>query len=155
MVVAFVGHRKIDNWEEVKARLTTCLNALIAEGADTFLFGSVGDFNLLCYEVVSELREVYPSIRRVYVRADHDIVSDEYIEYLYNRYEDTFFPDEVLNAGAKSYVVRNQVMVKMCDVLVTHCDVNYVPPRRTKSGTKMAVSYAMQKKKRIINLFER
>ena len=153
-VVAFIGHRSIKNIESVKERLTECLNALIGEGVDTFLFGSVGDFNWLCYEVVSELKERYQHIRRVYVRAEYDVVSEDYVEYLYSHYEDSFFPGKVLKAGARSYVVRNQVMIEKCDVLVTNCDVNYKAPRNTKSGTIMAVAYAMRKKKRVINLFD-
>ena len=153
MVVAFVGHRTIENYEVVKERLTEVVIALIEnESADTFMFGSVGDFSLLCYEVVSELREKYPHIRRVYVRAEYDVISEDGIKYFYSHYEDMFFSDKVLRAGARSYVVRNQVMVDMCDVLVTHCDVNYQPPRKTKSGTQMAVAYALKKNKRVINI---
>ena len=155
MVVAFIGHRNIEDYKAVKERLAKVVTELIVgEGADTFLFGSVGHFNLLCYEVVSELKENYPHIRRIYVRAEYDVVGEKYAEYLFSCYEDTFFPDKVLHAGARSYVVRNQVMVERCDILVTHCDANYKPPRKTKSGTQMAVAYAMQKNKRVINVFE-
>lgn len=169
MRVAFVGHRDIENYEAVQVRLTEVVTALIAEeGADTFLFGSNGHFNYMCYAVVTNLKYTFPHIRRIYVRGEYDVVSDEYIDYLYTMYEDTFFPDKVLNAGVRSYVVRNEVMVDMCDVLLTYYDANYVPPQKItkkdmfdlvyvnqkpKSGTQMAVSYAQRKKKRIINLF--
>ncbi|MCH5160345.1 MAG: hypothetical protein J1F66_05850 [Clostridiales bacterium] len=57
MTVAFVGHRKVENYEATKERLKETVVALIGEGADTFLFGSSGYFNHLCYEAVSELKD--------------------------------------------------------------------------------------------------
>ena len=39
---------------------------LLEQGVATFLFGDHSEFNTLCYKVVSELREVYPQIRRIH-----------------------------------------------------------------------------------------
>lgn len=154
VTVAFIGHRKIEQ-TALKERLTDIVTTLIVEeNAVTFLFGSRSEFNEICYDVVSRLKESYPNVRRVYVRAEYDY-EKKYTDYLLSGYEETFFPDKVRGAGTLSYVVRNQVMVDMCDILVTYCDVNYQPPRKNipkKSGTVMAMLYAEKKKKRIINL---
>lgn len=152
MKVTFIGHRRIEQTEALKKRLTDIVTELIVkENADTFLFGSRGEFNRLCHDVVSQLKAQYPHIRRVYVRAEYDY-GDKFTDYLLAGYEETFFPDKVREAGALSYIIRNQVMVDISDLLVVYCDMNY-KPAKTKSGTVMAIQYARRKKKPMINLF--
>lgn len=152
MKVAFIGHRKIDITEDLKGRVEKAVTALIEEGADTFLFGSKSQFDDLCYEVVTEIKERYPNIGRIFVRAEYEYISDMYRSYLLTMYEDTFYPDIVCGSGALSYIKRNQAMIDMSDVVIVYCDMNYSPPKRSKSGTIIATSYAQQKHKRIINL---
>ena len=133
--------------------MTDIVTALIVkETADTFLFGSRGEFNRLYHDVVSQLKAQYTHIRRVYVRAEYDY-GDKFTDYLFAGYEETFFPDKVRGAGLLSYVIRNQVMVDMSDVLITFCDINY-KPAKTNSGTVTVTLYAQKKQKRIINLCE-
>lgn len=169
MKVAFIGHRNVKETEALKERLSEVLTTLIEnENADTFLFGSRSAFNDICYEIVSHFKGTYPHIKRIFVRAEYDY-DFKSVAYLLENYEETFFPDRVRGAGELSYVVRNQVLADMCDVLIVYCDVNYNLPRKkcrnamleavyahrhNKSGTKMAMSYAQQKKKQIINVFE-
>lgn len=155
MTVAFIGHRKIERTDELVERLTKVVVDLIEkENADTFLFGSRSQFDSLCYEIVSKLKQVYPHIKRVFVRAEYEHIDKQYTDYLLTYYEETFFPDQVRGAGRLSYVARNKVMVDSCSVLVTYCNLGGdLPRQRTKSGTAMATQYAMSKKKRIINFF--
>ncbi len=154
MKVSFIGHSEVSNRDEVKQRLRNLLFAWIAtENADTFLFGSRGDFNALGYEVVSELKNDFPHIRRVYVRAEFEYTTAEYDRYLSTEYEESFFPESVRNAGKAAYVKRNRVMIDMCDRLLVYFDENYAPQRRA-SGTRIAVEYARQKRKPIYNVQE-
>ena len=44
----------------------------MADGADTFLFGSRSKFDTLCREVVTELKEQYPHIKRINYNAPHE-----------------------------------------------------------------------------------
>ena len=155
MTVAFIGHRKIDKAKEFIQKLKEVVNALIdVEGADTFLFGSRSVFNELSLDVVSKLKEYYPLIKRVYVRAEYEFIDELYTDYLLMSYDETFFPKSVSGAGYRSYVKRNQVMIDMCDVLITYYDRDYRLLTGKMSGTKYAVEYAMKKHKRIINLNE-
>ena len=64
MVVCFIGHREMENAEQIKIRLTNTIANLMADGADTFLFGSRSKFDTLCWEVVTELKERYSYIQR-------------------------------------------------------------------------------------------
>ena len=170
MKVAIVGHRKVQNKEELVGRIYDTLTDLVEnQGADTFLFGSKGEFDRLCFDVVTEMRKIYPHIRRVYVRAQYEEITKFYEEYLLENYEETFFPDKVHGSNELCYIVRNFCMIEMCDMLLTYYDDNYLPPSKTtknkmlahaccnkksQSGTCMAVRYAKRRKKKIINLFE-
>ena len=59
MKVCFIGHRKIDNVDGLTAKLYDTVYELIANGADTFLFGSKSEFNSVCWNAVSALKQQY------------------------------------------------------------------------------------------------
>lgn len=151
MKIAFLGHRKIENCEKIRSITTAVIAKLIEQGADTFLFGSRSEFDSLCYEIVSEFKRVNSQIQRVYVRAEYKFISDDYTSYLLEKFESTFFPKEVSNAGRAAYVKRNQVMIDLCDLAVIYYDENY-SPANSHSGTARAVQYLLKRKKRFINI---
>ena len=73
----FFGHRTINETEELKSKLNEIIEKLIVdEKVDTFLFGSKSRFNSLCLELVTELKEKYPHIKRIYVRAEYPYISE-------------------------------------------------------------------------------
>ncbi len=75
----FFGHRTINETEELKLKLRAIIEKLIVENSvDTFLFGSKSDFNDICLEIVTELKEKYPHTKRIYVRAEYPYINDEY-----------------------------------------------------------------------------
>ena len=161
----FFGHRKIDETEELKNKLYEIIEKLIEkEKVDTFLFGSKSQFDDLCHKVVTELKEKYPRIKRIYVRSAFQHIPDWYEESLLKHYEGTYFPEHMEKAGKASYVERNQEMINNSDFCVIYYDENYLPSRRRnsrrdltdyqpKSGTAVAYNYAIKKKKKIINCF--
>lgn len=68
----FFGHRTINETEGLKSKLVGIIERLIVdENVDTFLFGSKSRFNNLCLELVTEIKEKYPHIKRIYVRAEY------------------------------------------------------------------------------------
>ncbi len=151
----FIGHRTIEDTPELRARVWSIIEKLItAEGFDTFLLGSKSEFNTLCREILAELKESYPHIKRIYVRAEFPYIHDDYRSFLLESYEDTYYPQHMLDAGKASYVERNCHMIDRSQVCVFYYDPNYAPPRRkagsVNSGTKIAYDYAVQKKKRVI-----
>ena len=153
MKVAFIGHRKIEKTETLKQKLRDIVSSLIEkENADTFLFGSKSEFNDLCYEIVTKLKESYPYIRRIEVRASNEYLAQMYIDITLKYYEETLFPEKVSGAGYRSYIKRNQAMIDMCDFLITYYNKEYQPLSGKTSGTRKAVEYAVKNNKRIINL---
>ena len=92
-ICCFIGHRTINETEELKERLCEIIEKLIVdENVDTFLFGSKSRFNSLCHELVTEIKEKYPHIKRTYVRAEYLNIDDSYKDYLLHHYEDTYYP---------------------------------------------------------------
>lgn len=161
----FVGHRRINETDELKKKLYGVIEHLIVKNnVDTFLFGSKSDFNALCYQTVTHLKEQYLHIRRIYVRAEFPYIEDSYKDYLLERYEDTYYPSKMINAGKVAHIERNYEMIDRSDYCVVYYDENYAPPRRRnskkdlsdyqpKSGTKIAYDYAVKKGLEIVNTF--
>ena len=86
----FIGHRTINETENLRERLLEITeNLILEEKVDTFLFGSKSQFNTLCHKVVSAIKEMYPHIKRIYVRAEYPHISERYKCYLLESYEET------------------------------------------------------------------
>ena len=148
----FFGHRTINETEELKERLTEIIEKLIVEkNVDTFLFGSKSRFNSLCQETVTEIKEKYPHIKRVYVRAEYPYISERYKDYLLESYEDTYYPQKILNSGRAAYVERNYEMIDNSRYCVVCYDATNSPTTR-KSGTEIALDYAIKKRKNVIRV---
>lgn len=162
----FFGHRNIEETEELRNVLYNIIEDLIEnKKVNTFLFGSKSEFDDICLKTVTELKEKYPHIRRIYVRAEYPYIDDSYKKYLLKRYDDTFYPEHMKNAGKASYVERNFEMIDKSKYCVICFDKNYISPRRKngkrdlsvyqpKSGTKIAHEYAIKKGLTIINVMK-
>ncbi|MBR5782948.1 MAG: DUF1273 family protein [Clostridia bacterium] len=146
----FFGHRTINETDQLKAKLIEIIEKLIIdEKVDTFLFGSKSRFNSLCLEIVTEIKEKYPHIKRVYVRAEYPYISKHYKNYLLENYEKTYYPEKIMSSGRASYVERNYEMIDNSYFCIVYYDEQVAPTTR-KSGTKIALDYAIKKCKKII-----
>lgn len=150
----FFGHRSIIETEELKAQLTETVEKLITdENVDTFLFGSGSSFNSLCLELVTQIKEKHPHIKRIYVRAEFPYITDQYLAYLLKSCDDTYYPEKILGAGRAAYVERNYEMINNSKYCIVYYDEQCAPSTR-RSGTKIALDYAVKKDRKII-LFPR
>ena len=150
----FIGHREIDETEDLRTKLYETIERLIiCESIDTFLFGSKSRFDSLSLELVTALKEKYPHIKRVCVRAEFPVICDEYEAYLKKSYEHTYYPERLSGTGRAAYVMRNREMIDKSSFCIFYYDEKNVSPLR-KSGTKTALDYARKKKKQIIMLPE-
>ncbi len=162
----FFGHRNIEVTDELVSRLKEVVEDLIVEKkVDTFLFGSKSQFDKLCLQVVTELKKKYPHIRRIYVRAEFPYIDEDYTAYLLKKYDYTYYPERMINAGKAAYVERNHEMIDNSNYCVVYYDENYLPPRRKNSkidlidyqpssGTKRAYDYAKRKGVNVVNVLE-
>ena len=149
----FIGHRYIDNTQETEERVKETVEKLIGEGVTDFLFGSKSEFDAICLKTVTALKEKYPYITRTYVRAEYEYISEQYYNYLLESYDSSYFAQAAHNAGRLSYVKRNREMIDKSDICVFYYDRDYTYRYRS-SGTQIAFDYAVNKKKKIINIFE-
>lgn len=148
----FIGHREIEETEELKGHLyETIENLITKEKVNTFLFGSKSGFNSLCYTCVTDLKEKYPFIRRIFVRAEYPVINDDYLKYLHQFYEGTYYPNSVMGAGKAAYIKRNCKMIDESDFCVFYYNERNFPQKRN-SGTKIALDYAKRKAKNIFIL---
>lgn len=154
MQVCFIGHRNIEATEEVISTLKETIVNCINNGVTTFLFGSMSEFDSLAWKEVTKLKEKYQFIKRVYVRSNYQYVDRFYEEYLIELYEETYFPIKLKDAGKYSYVERNYEMIDKSDYCVFYYNENYANQLKRQSGTEIAYKYAMQKHKKIINLYK-
>ena len=85
-------------------------------------------------------------------------------EVHYMDYEETISSQKSLTANKNAYIMRNQEMIDNSDVCVFYYNESYLPPKRKstskflpdyqpKSGTAITYTYAIRKKKRILNVF--
>ena len=148
-ICAIFGHRTINETEKLKSGVEECVEKLITEkSVDTFLFGSKSRFVGLCLEVVTRLKEKYPHVKRIYVRAEYPFVGDSYQAYLLKSYEESYYPEKLLGAGRAAYVERNCEMIERSKYCIVYYDEKNAPTAR-KSGTKIALDYTVKIKKKI------
>ena len=123
MIVCFIGHRTVNNAEQVKIKLIDAISSLIADGANTFLFGSRSEFDSLCWEAVTSLKEKYPHIKRVCYTAPHEVAftskeEREQCEQFFSQmvkhevhyadYEEAVNSQKAIKANKNAYIMRNQ-----------------------------------------------
>jgi len=146
------GHRTINETEELKEKLIEIIKKLITEEkVNVFLFGSKSRFNSLCLEIVTKMKEEYPHIKRVYVRAEYPYINDQYKSYLLESYDDTYYPEKIINSGRASYVERNFEMIDNSRFCIVYYDEQRAQAIR-KSGTWIALDHAIKQRKIIIRV---
>ncbi len=164
-VCCFIGHRRVGETETLKLRIYSVTEKLIKSGIRVFLFGDHSEFNDMCYEVVTELKSLYPKILRVLYRKDYPRADVYTLQFYLDEFDDSICPDRVGRAGAAAYIERNRAMIAQSSACVFYYDTDYraisrryvknrIVTRETKSGTKIADDFAVSQNSKIINLFE-
>ena len=155
MQACFIGHRKIDVTEELVSSLKDVVETLVNEDVTSFLFGSKSAFDDLAWEVVTDLKNKYPHIKRIYVRASYQYVDEFYEKFLLESYEETYFPKKVEKAGKYAYVKRNLEMIDNSTFCIFYYSESYAFSIKRSSGTKTAYEYAIKKGKAVKNLYKK
>lgn len=179
MVCTFIGHRNVPDSNELRQKIRKIIENLINnEGVTLFLFGSRSDFNSICHDIVTELQEFYPDIQRIAYTCRHETTTMKEDKAEKERiwsnilkrpvhirdYDAEYEHPTKYTSGRASYLERNQAMINDSDFCVFYFDDTYKPPRRKygksyftdyqpKSGTAVAYAYAVQKNKKIYNLY--
>lgn len=148
MIATFIGHRKIQNCEILATRLKETIIRLIDnKQVDTFLFGSRSAFDDLCLETITEIQQIRPHIKRIYIRASYPYIDNDYEAYLLKFYDATYFPDKIEKAGKAAYVERNEYMIDKADfcIFIITKTINFHLNRRPENVSSLISQKAEQK----------
>ena len=89
----FIGHRDASLTLKQYNYLYQTINTMILlDKLNVFLIGSKGKFNQTCKQIIKKLKEKYPFIKIIYVRAEYQYISEDYYKYLLNFYDESIFP---------------------------------------------------------------
>ena len=139
--ITFCGHSRLTESEKqcIENELYIQIEKLIQQGAEEFLLGGYGDFDLLCARVVRELKENHSHINSVLVIP---YINREYDENLYDTSE---YPH--LETVPKRFAIskRNEYMVQNADVVIAYITHNW-------GGAARTFEFAKRKKKKIIKI---
>jgi len=83
------------------------------------------------------------------VRAEFPYINDDYMSYLLKSYDDTYYPEKLHGSGRAAYVERNYEMIRGSKYCIVYYDESHAPTTR-KSGTKIALDYALKKGREVI-----
>lgn len=147
----FFGHREIVVTDKLINQITKIIKDKIEnEQFKDFYFGGFGNFDDLCYKIVSKLKEEYNHIRRIFCLYDRKHINiSKRPEWLKNEeYEDIIFLEPSFDGWYKRIYFRNLEMVDLSDFILFYvCNTE-------NSGAYKTFKYAKKKKKIYINLAE-
>lgn len=146
------GHSKIEISDtEIKKLKSFFIFLIKHKYINTFYFGGFGEFDDLCYKIVSEIKQIYPTIKRIFCCVNKNWL-DPYKRpnWLKNEeYEDIIYLNLNFDWWYKRIYFRNCEIINQSDYIIF-----YVKNKSSKSGAYKALQYAIIKKKQIFNLAE-
>lgn len=145
------GHNKIEFSENLKEILKSVFkNLILKEQVRYFYFGGFGEFDDLCWQVVTELKREFPNIYRIYCLSDprHQKPSKRPKWLKAENYEEIVYLDLMFDYWYSRIYYRNCRIIELSDFVIFY--VNH----SEHSGAYKAMQYNMRKKikKTFVNL---
>ena len=142
------GHAKIDITDKLRKQVYKVYEDLINREFNVFYFGGFGDFDDLCWRVVSELQTKYPHIKRVYcVENEKYLRPNKRPKYLKDEdYEEFIYLMPTFNWWYTQIYYRNREMVNESDFIVFYVN------DAEKSRSYKFLQYAIQQHKPYTNI---
>lgn len=151
MICSFFGHRDVEYSESLHTATATEILRSVDLGCRIFYFGGFGDFDHLCYQIVTKLKAEQPSlhIKRVYCVTQERYLHKPSRAFRYQDYDEVIYLMPSFDYWYKSIYYRNCAMIDQSDYVI------FFAQARQNSGAYKAYQYAKTKKdKQIVNLFE-
>lgn len=149
MICSFFGHRDIEITDDLYARTTAEILKSVDFGCRIFYFGGYGEFDKLCYEIVSKIKEEMPKleIKRVYCVSQEKYLRKKVRYFSHNDYDEIVYLKPSFEGWYKSIYFRNCAMIDESDIVIFYAE------KRENSGAYKTYKYAERKKdKQIVNL---
>jgi len=149
-ICSVFGHSQLfDDRNLLKTRLEReFLNLIVNKDVKKFLFGGFGEFDFLCYEIVSELKKEFPFIQRIHcVENERLLRQDKRPLWLKNReYEQIIYLEPDFKYWYTQIYYRNLEMIKTSDYIIFYI-------RNTEnSGAYKALKFANNTNKIVIKI---
>lgn len=146
---SFFGHRQVEKTEYLKEYIQKTVVKLIEQGCEIFYFGGYGEFDDLCYEIVTELKQKYLNIKRVFCVIDEKQLNPlKRPKWLANRiYEDYVYFYLKYDYWYTKIYFRNCEIVNHSDFIV------FYAREEENSGAYKIYKYARKVRKPYINLY--
>lgn len=140
---SFFGHSKITITNELKNKLYTILeNLIINENITHYCFGGLGEFDELCWQIVTDLKNKYTHIKRIYftqsTRPPKWLKENEY--------------EQIINLDLDYDFWYTRIYFRNCEIVNRSNIVIFYVNHTEQSGAFKMLKYAIRKKKRYINL---
>lgn len=146
---SFFGHRDVVCGEELKRKLRDIVEEkIINDNYTIFYFGGFGEFDDLCYKLVSELKSKYAHIKRIFCLTDQKYLIKRPKWLRAEDYEDFVYFDLQFEWWYKRIYYRNLEIINHSNFIV------FFAKNNNESGAYKALQYAIKKKKDFINLAE-
>lgn len=143
------GHNKINVSKHLKEKLMSIFKELISkENVKYFYFGGFGEFDDLCHSIITELKNEYPEMYRIFCLSDprHQRLSKRPKWLKDEDYEEITYLDLNFDYWYSRIYYRNCEIIDRSDFVIFY--VNHTE----QSGAYKALQYAKRKKKQIINV---
>ncbi len=145
-ICSFFGHREIEKTDDLYATTLAQIHKALEFGCRTFYFGGYGQFDRLCYEIVTKIKTENSNINilRVYCVAQ-EVYLRKKVRY-FNRedYDEVIYLVPSFEGWYKSIYFRNLVMIDNRDMCIFYTE------KREDSGAYKAYKYAIKKKSKVI-----
>lgn len=152
--VAFTGHRDIphDKIGLVKQKITEIVAKLYNNGRANFFCGMALGFDMLCAEVVLEMKIIYPGIRLICV-LPYKLQSEKWTVKHSSKHKHILeMADEVVVLSEYYYrncfFRRNDYLIEKCTLAIAYYD------GKQHGGTYYTLKKAAKKGVQVINLYQ-
>lgn len=153
--IAFIGHRRIWNKNNIKNSIVKLLETLINEDYSKVLIGCHGDFDNIAlssclnfnannsanFEINIILTSMSFLNKNKNSNSKADVYADMGCKTIFYNLENVHYKNRI--------TISNKIMIQNCDLLICWVDKN-----KFKSGAKTAFNYALKQGKKVINIFD-
>ena len=149
-ICSFFGHRSIENSATLYEKAYNSILKAIEVGCRIFYFGGYGEFDRLCYEIVSKIKNEAGELEivRMFCVPQERELRKKSRHFNPQDYENVIYLAPAFEGWYKSIYFRNCAMIDKSDVVIFYAEA------RENSGAYKAYKYAKSKHKTIFNLYE-
>ena len=144
---SFFGHRNVEKTENLEKKIEEIVERLIKEeNFNIFFFGGFGDFDELCYKIVSKLKTKYPHIQRIFCVTEERFLKKKPTWMREISFEETCYFDLKYDYWYTRIYYRN------CEIIDRSDKIIFYVVNKDGSGAYKAMKYAQKMKKDLINI---